>query len=259
MEQTDASTPSVLVTIPTLGQRLDLLEHTLESVATQEAYTPTIAVVCPKKSVDARKLAEKFGATILDDPGTLSGAINVAYREIKPHTYSTWLGDDDLLRPGSLATSVAALEVHPEAVVAYGGCDYINEQDKVLFTNHSSRFAPWIMRWGPNLVPLPGILYRHSAIQQAGEFDESLKYAMDLDMLLRLRKLGGFVFTGKTLAAFRWHTTSTTVANRQASLDEAKRIKAHYLPAAARPFMPLWEIPVQYATRFAARRASAKG
>jgi GT2 family glycosyltransferase len=114
------------------------------------------------------------------------------------------------------------------------------------------------MSWGPNLVPLPGILYRHSAIQKAGDFDESLKYAMDLDMLLRLRKLGNFVCTGKTLAAFRWHTTSTTVANRQASLDEAARIKSRYLPKALRPLAPVWEIPVQLATKLAAKRVSAK-
>jgi hypothetical protein len=37
-----------------------------------------------------------------------------------------WLGDDDLLEPGSLTATVAALDADAGAVVAYGSCRYID-------------------------------------------------------------------------------------------------------------------------------------
>lgn len=259
MSTKTAKTPArVLMIVPTLGKRIDLLEQTLESFEDQGSFKPDVILVCPAKSSEARDLARKFGASVADDPGTLSGAINVGVSMAKPHhEYITWLGDDDLLRPYSLAVSVPTLDKNPSAVLAYGYCDYIEDDGKLILTSRAGKLAPWIMTWGPNLVPLPGMVYRLSALKKAGEFNTSLKYAMDLDMLLRLRKFGSFINTKKTLAAFRWHSSSTTVANRIASLNEAEMIKRQYLSRYARPFVFLWEKPVRLATLLASRRVSA--
>lgn len=250
-----------LMIVPTLGVRLDLLKLTLESFSKehQGEFTPDVIVVLPLKNKEGVALAKKYGAEVADDPRTLSGAINVGIQHAKPHhEFITWMGDDDLLRPNSLATSVVALDKHPKAVLAYGYCDYIEDDGKIVFTNRAGKLAEWIMRWGPNLVPLPGMLYRRSALEKAGDFDVTLKYAMDLDMLLRLQKLGSFVNTKKTLAAFRWHSSSTTVANRVASMNEAEQIKRRYLHKSLRIFAPLWEKPVRHATMLASKRVSKK-
>jgi GT2 family glycosyltransferase len=247
-----------LIVIPTLGDRLDLLRQSLESINSQEPNLFDIVVVCPKVS-GARKLAKEFGAMIADDPRGLSAALNVGFSLAKPeHKYAGWMGDDDLLRPGAIKEALGALERAPKAVLAYGYCDYIDDSGKTIFTSKVGRFAPWIMRWGPNLLPLPGILYRLDAANKVGGYDESLKYAMDLDMWLRLMKVGGFINTHKTLGAFRWHSTSTTVANRNLSLKEAEVIKRRYLSPPFRWISPLWERPVRIATKVAARRVSAK-
>lgn len=247
----------VLITIPTLGERLDLLEETLESIKAQGKNAIDIVVVCPKKSTAAIKLAKKFGADIADDPGGLSAAVNVGMATAKPHhEYLCWMGDDDLLRPGALKKTMAALDANPEAVLAFGYCDYIDDKSHRIFTSRAGSLAPWIMTWGPNLVPLPGMLYRRTSLEQAGEFDPKLKYAMDLDVLLRLRKLGKFINVKETVGAFRWHPTSTTVANRNASLRETEMVKRRHLPALLRPFSALWEVPVRIATRAASRRVN---
>lgn len=241
---------NILITIPTLGERLDLLEKTLESIRTQEKIIPNILIVCPSSSKEVMSLATRYGAKTAEDPGTLSGALNIGIVNLNEHhDYFAWMGDDDLLRKDSLLTTSKILDDDPTAVIAYGACDYIDEKDKKIFTNHSSKFAPWLISWGPNLIPLPGMLYRISALNKAGIFDTDLKYAMDLDMLLRLKKYGKFVKTNKTLAAFRWHASSTTVANREKSLQEAKYIKRKYLPKYIQPFSFLWEFPVAIATK----------
>jgi GT2 family glycosyltransferase len=246
----------VLMVIPTLGQRLDLLEETLTSL-TKQKYPLDIVVVCPLKNKAAVDLAKKFGAAVVEDPGTLSGAVNVGFAAAKKsHDYVCWMGDDDLLAANALAATVPTLDTNPEAVIAFGYCDYIDDSGKRIFTSRAGKLAPWVITWGPNLVPLPGMLYRLSAVRKAGEFDTGLKYAMDLDMLLRLRKLGRFINTGQTLGSFRWHSTSTTVANRNASLKETEMVKRRYLPKPLRALAPLWELPVRVATRVAARRVS---
>lgn len=247
-----------LMIVPTLGERIDLLRQTLESFNDQGQFKPDVIIVCPPKNKAARDLATEFGADVADDPRSLSGALNVGIAQAKPwHEFITWLGDDDLLRPDSLEASLTTLDKNPEAVIAYGFCDYIEDDGKLLFTNRSGRLAPWLLSWGPNLIPLPGMVYRLSALQKAGDFDINLKYAMDLDMLLRLRKLGKFVNTGQTLAAFRWHSSSTTVANREASLSEAEMIKRRYLHKALHSVAPLWEKPVRIATKLASKRVNA--
>ena len=248
----------VLVVLPTLGQRPTLLRQTLESLVSQQKQALDIILVCPRKSRTTHKLAREFGAALADDPGGLSAAVNVGIAHAKPHhEYITWIGDDDLLTPGSLAATTRALDANPHTVLAFGYCEYIDDTGQHLFTSKAGRLAPWLMTWGPNLVPLPGILFRLSALQAAGDFDPSLKYVMDLDMLLRLRKQGKFFNTQQTVAAFRWHSSSTTVANRTASLDEAEMVKRRYLPKPLRLFAPIWEKPVRFATSLAARRVNA--
>lgn len=256
------SKSKVLVVIPTLGERLDLLRETLQSLTTQASLRPDIVVVCPAKNKAARALAEQFGAEIVDDPKEprgISAAVNAGFAESKPwHEYGAWMGDDDLLRPNTLHHTASLLDLHPKAVVAFGYCDYIDSNGKRIFTSKAGRLAPWIMTWGPNLVPLPGALFRLSAVKKVGVYDPTLKYAMDLDMLLRLRKVGSFINTGQVVGAFRWHPDSTTVAGRKASLAEAKLIKRRYLSLPLRFVAPLWEIPVDIATSLAAKKVTAR-
>lgn len=250
--------PSVLVLVPTLGQRPEFLKSTIESIKAQNYKSADILIVCPARSAKTHKIAKEYGCKTADDPGTgLSAALNVGLDLAKrKYKYLAWIGDDDLLRPSSFETTISALESNAKAAVAYGYCDYIDDTGRVLFTNRTGRFAPWIMTWGPNLVPEPGILFRITALTKAGKFDESNKYSMDLDMLLRLRKIGPFVNTKATLAAFRWHESSTTVSNRKAVLDETEKVKRKYLPNLARFFAPLWEKPVRIATNLASKRVT---
>jgi len=243
--------------VPTLGQRNDLLKLTLESLARQTEQPFDIVMIFPLKNKETAALAKEYNARMIDDPGGLSAAVNAGIAQAQPyHEYIGWIGDDDLVAPRSIKTTVDALDKNPDAVVAFGYCDYINDKGDYVFTSRAGRFAPWIMTWGPNLVPMPGLMLRKDALTKAGTFDEDNKYSMDLDMLLRLRKIGKFVNTGKTLASFRWHPSSTTVANRKLVLAETEKVKRKYLPSYLKPIAPVWELPVRIATKVAAKRVN---
>ena len=255
----EASRPRILIIVPTLGRRNSYLVQTLDSIKDQAAEPADVVVVAPQDAIEARQLARERGARVADDPGGMAASLNAGMATAAArHTYVNWIGDDDLLTPGSLAISAGALDASPGAVVAFGACDYVDGDGRVLWTSRAGRFAPWLMTWGPNLVPQPGALFRLAAVREAGGLDPSLVYAMDLDLWLRLRRLGRFASTGHTLAAFRWHATSVTVANRNASLDESEAIKRRYYTPAQRRLAFLWERPVRAATRIAARRLNAR-
>lgn len=236
MESTKIHKPRILITVPTLGKRLDLLEETLKSITEQKNIKVDIILVFPKNQKSVNTLVQKYKTLKEEDPGTLSGALNIGVKKLKnKYDYFGWLGDDDLLYDSSLETTSKLLEKNPEAVIAYGGCDYIDSSGVKIYTNHSNKYASWVINWGPNIIPLPGMLYRAESLIKVGYFNTKLKYAMDLEMLLRLKKLGKFTYSDKTLAAFRWHPSSTTVANRQNSLKEARMIKKQFLPKYIKP------------------------
>ena len=248
--------PRILMVIPTLGERVDLLRKTLESIKSQSAPYD-IVMVFPLKKTATAKLAKEYGAMMVEDPGSLSGAVNAGIATAKPyHEFIGWIGDDDLIAPESLKAGIDALDNHPKAVVAFGYCDYIDDKGGRIFTSKAGNLAPWIMKWGPNLMPCPGTVFRYSSLQKAGKFDETNKYSMDLDMFLRLRKLGKFVNTKRVMASFRWHPDSTTVANRKAVLRETEAVKRRHLPKHLQKISPLWDVPVRVATLLAAKRVN---
>lgn len=243
--------------VPTMGERQEYLRQTLDSIKAQVGISIDIVMIFPFSNTETMALAEQYNAVTVEDPGGLSAAVNAGIAQAKDeHEYIGWIGDDDLLRPGSVDAGVKALQQNPNAVLAYGYCDYIDEKGNLLFTNKAGRLAPWLMTWGPNLVPCPGIVFRKSSLTEAGEFDENNKYSMDLEMLLRLRKDGKFANTKKTLAAFRWHSTSLSVTNRSEAQEEIAKVKRKHLSQPYKSLAPLWEPLISKASALAAKRVS---
>ena len=237
-----------------------LLDRALRSVDTQrESVEVTLVMVVPRNRGEARKLGEQYGARIIDDPGEgMSAAINVGLASRDGEEFYIWLGDDDYYLPGGLATLAKLIGCDPNTVVAYGACHYVDDSGHVLWTSRAGSLAKAIVGFGPNLIPHPAALMRLDAVEAAGGYDQSLRYAMDLDLLLSLRERGTFASTTESVSAFGWQPESLTVSDRNASAAEARRIKRQHLPSWARVVEPLWAHPVAWASAYAAHRISKK-
>jgi glycosyltransferase involved in cell wall biosynthesis len=250
----------ILVILPTLGDRLDTLRETLDSVdAQREGASLKLVLVAPPGAHEARSMAADRGAVIVDDPKEgISAAINCGMQARDGESYYAWVGDDDLFRPEGLAVLKSLLDEDASAVLAYGACDYINPAGRTLAVSNAGGLAKFLLPWGPNLIPHPGTMIRLDALETIGGFDPTLKFAMDLDAFLKLRAHGRFVWTRTPVSAFRWHPDSLTVANRRHSSLESERVKRNHLPRVLRPISLLWEHPIRWASSFAARRVSAR-
>ena len=129
-----------------------------------------------------------------------------------------------------------------------------------MWVNRAGPWASRILGWGPDLIPQPGMLVRLDAWRAVGGLDETYRFAFDLDLLLKLKRLGPLIDVGHVVSSFRWHPDSLTVGDRDTNLAESERAKRNALSPRARSWAWLWEGPVRLATRVAAhevnRRAS---
>jgi hypothetical protein len=250
----------ILVILPTLGDRIDMLKQTLESVDAQRASVSlTLTVVLPPSATDARELAETYEAVIVCDPRQgVAAAINCGLAIRTSERFYAWIGDDDLFRTGGLARLKSLLDENADAVLSYGGCEYIDPRGNLLVLSNAGGLAKLLLPWGPNLIPHPGTMVRLDALEEIGGFDVSLRFAMDLDAFLKLRSHGRFVYTRKPVSAFRWHPASLTVANRRQSSLESERVKRSHLPRLLRPLSPVWAYPIRWASAFAASRIDSR-
>lgn len=226
---------TVLLVVPTLGLRPELLTQSLDSIAGQQIEGVDLVIVGPE-GVGLESQAEQRGGRFVPDPrrGGLSGALNAGLASARPGTtYFSWLGDDDLLAEGSLKAAVDALDHNQNASMVFGWCDYINLEGRVVFRNRAGRFAAWTIGWGPNLIPQPGCLFRLDDVVAVGGLDESVRLAMDLDLYLRLRRRGRLLALPRTVASFRWHAGSATVSSESVSTDESDRLRMKYMGAFA--------------------------
>lgn len=248
----------MLLIVATLGRRPALLERTLTSIRNQ-SVPADIVTVAPLDAPGIAETAARFRCELLPDPGSLPMAINVGAAAAREHhRFLNWLNDDDELEPGSLAATTAALERDPGAVVAFGACRYVDEQGRQLWLSRAGKWGPRILAWGPDLIPQPGMLVRREAWEAVGGIDESYRLAFDLDLLLRLKRIGRLVDTGTVVSSFRWHADSLTVDDRTTNLIESERAKRQALPRSMRPIAPLWERPMRLAIRAAAAQVSRR-
>lgn len=246
------------IVVPTLGNRPDYLEKCLSSIrAAGEAH---ILLVAPDTfNSDSLSSAGLVDSVVFDKGSGLAAAINQGIRAL-PSTveFVNWLGDDDLLTTNSLVASSKALDENDQTVMAFGPCDYIDGEGQTVWANTSGQWAVPLLRFGPDLIPQPGALFRRSAFDKVGGLRTDLGWAFDFDLFIRLSKVGKLRFINKTLAKFRWHPESLSVEHRKKSVAEASQVRVSHLPAYLKPISFIWEYPVQQATLIAGKRVTAK-
>jgi GT2 family glycosyltransferase len=246
------------IVVPTIGQRPEYLPLALESI--REAGNAYVLLV-GNKGFDATSFLDSgLIDEYLDEenPG-LAAKINYGLRALPEQIqYINWVGDDDLLTKGSLEVSLERIVREDQPVLVYGGCEYIDSRGQHLFTNNSGAWAVPLLRFGPQLIPQPGALYRRDAFEKVGGLSQDFGWAFDFELFLSLSKLGKAVFVPKVLAKFRWHPGSLSVKTRQKAVVEASRARRLHLPKFLKPVAWLWELPIVAATYLGGAAISLK-
>lgn len=250
--------PRVGIVVPTLGTRTKFLRDCLESI--RSAGRAYVLIVAPP-SIDFSQLKAEglFDASVSDPGKGLSDAIDLGIKSLPAGVeYVNWLGDDDLLAKNSLDIAALTLDAARDAPFVFGICEYINESGTVLWRNSSGSWAPLLMRVGPDLVPQPGSLIRRTSYDEVGGLSSGLGWAFDLDLFIRLQKLGKGKYLPILLSRFRWHSGSLSVGSRRGSSKESRKVRLMHLPSPIRLFSFIWEVPFSVVGALYARRLSLK-
>lgn len=79
-----------------------------------------------------------------------------------------------------------------------------------------------------NFIPHPATFVRREWMNHAGRFDETLKYAMDYDLWLKLASRGDALELHRPLAVFRDHAGSLSSSNRIAAFEEDYKVRQQH-------------------------------
>lgn len=239
------------IVVPTLGTRFEFLIQTLQSI--RAAGNCYVLIIAPNSQNLAKTLDHSLFNELVEDPMQgLVKAINTGVRALPQQIeYFNWLGDDDTLAPNSLRMSSSPLEDDPEIVCVFGMCHYVNKDGQPIYKNKSGRFAVPLLKFGPQLIPQPGAIFRRTSFNKVGGLDPTYECAFDLDLLLKLKKIGKIQYIPYQLSSFRWHSDSLSVRSRSVSVREARKIRQKDLPRFYRLLSPSWELPLEKLIYFA--------
>jgi hypothetical protein len=239
------------VVVPTIGQRPQYLRDALKSI--RESGNCFIVLV-GRPDFDGVSF-QKNGLVDLyvdEEETSVPKKINQGFRALPENIeYITWIGDDDLLSPGSLDLATSALDKLEKPVLVFGHCQYIDSDGKDVLVKRSGSWAVPLLRFGPQLIPQPSAFFRRDAFERVGGLSDRFRFAFDFDLFLKLSKSGKTVFIDQILSSHRWHATSLTYSRRWESVTEASHVRVSNMPAAIRVVSFLWEYPVMAITYLA--------
>jgi GT2 family glycosyltransferase len=131
--------------------------------------------------------------------------------------YLAFLDQDDRWYRQKLERQVAVLEANSEAIMVHCDMDWIDEAGHVTQRSlvsasrrsvHKGVTMPQLVGWDPCIYPST-MLIRRVAFDRVGGFDQELGgYGEDIDLMLRLRQEGLFIFLEETGTQYRKHSTN---------------------------------------------------
>lgn len=248
----------ISVVTPSLNQGA-FIERTLRSVEDQEGEFDVEHLVFDGGSTDGTleilaRHAGRIRLVVEPDTGQ-ANAINKGLRAATGDVV-TWLNSDDLLLPGALARVARAFSERPGLVWLHGRCEIVDEEDRPLrrwlsaYKDYRCRRYTRPALQLENFISQMTVFWRRGALEQVGYLDESLRYAFDYDLWLRLAALQDPLFIDEKIAAFRWYTRSKSGGEFERQFAEDELVLRRYVPPGQpirlRKRLRSWQIVTAY-------------
>jgi glycosyltransferase involved in cell wall biosynthesis len=227
------SPPTLSIVTPTLRQG-EFLERTLRSVLDQ-GYPCLEYIVQDGGSEDnTLDILERHCSRLSHIDSAKDSGIGEALNKGFAHATAdilAYLNSDDLLLPGSLHFVASFFVEHPEVDVVYSHRLIVDKDDaevgRWILPQHDND----VMQWA-DYIPQETLFWRRTLWERVGgQVDESFRFAIDWDLLLRFRQAKArFARLPRFLGAFRVHPQQKTSAQMSdIGVREMERVRQRYL------------------------------
>lgn len=211
MDVSSSAKPKVSIIIPTYNTGRYVLDA-IDSVL-QQTYDNIELIVVDDGSTDEtpQLLAQHTGhfTRYRQTNAGQSAAMNFGWQQSSGQLLG-YLSADDRLHPEAVETIVAAMQQHPEAVLAYPDFCVIDEHSTLVRTVQAPDYEERLLIANFQCLPGPGALFRRKVWEQVGGWNTTLRNIPDMEFFLRLCQHGPFIRVASALADFRIHSGSTT-------------------------------------------------
>lgn len=209
----DRTLPLVSIITPAYN-RAGYLSETIDSILGQDYPRIEYIVLDDGSTDDTESLLSRYVGRIvaashpnMGQTQTVNRGFALAHGDILAVVNS-----DDPLLPGAVSEAVAFLERNPDVLVAYPDWYSIGphgEKQRLIHVPEHD-FERMVRRQCCYIGP--GAFFRRQAVEVSGGWDPEFRHLADLDFWLRVGFLGPFARIPQTLATFRVHDDSASVA-----------------------------------------------
>lgn len=220
--------PLVTIVTPSFNQA-PYLETTIRSVLEQD-YPNIEYIVMDGGSNDGsveiiKRYADRLAYWESEKDKGQTDAINKGFARSHGEILA-WLNSDDVLYPHAVREAVAYLTAHPECGLVYGDSDFIDAKGNVIGRFNAKQTDYKKLTEGYVHIPQQASFWRADLWKQVGPLDDTIYFAMDYDLWLRLAKISEvkYLSGNEPWAAFRLHADAKTIAEDDRCWPDMLRI-----------------------------------
>jgi glycosyltransferase involved in cell wall biosynthesis len=158
-------------------------------------------------------------------------ALNKGFRMAKGDVIG-WLNSDDSYLPGTFELVARTLDKSRGRWVVMGDVEMTDEYGSVLevLENKPKKFHQLLRFWDSKLriFHQPGVFFSKEILERVGFLDESLYFAMDYDLWLRVSQKLEFHRVNAVFARYRLHGSSKSSRGWDAFMPEWELVSKRY-------------------------------
>ena len=237
--------PKISIVTPSYNQG-EFLAQTIESVISQAGDFSIDYIIVDGGSTDNSIEIIKRYESILHDQHWPVACKSITYRWLSEKdrgqtdallkgfrmangTIFSWLNSDDVYLPGALQSAARIFSDYPETGLLYGDAHYCDREGAVIGRYRTEEFDYGKLAWF-NYICQPSTFFRKKVFEAVGGLDDTLQFAMDYDLWIKIGKRFPCRYLPEFLAAYRLHESSKTIRNESLyeNSEEALRLAIKY-------------------------------